>query len=275
MSQFRTLPTREVFYRETEQKISCMQAEVHHVEHIIEEPCLLSYEGEPLGAYDLLPLKLVDRFFETVEKIKYSTQRRASGMYNHSKTFGWDPPTHYKQATARLSRLMVDEPEISADLIAACGVMNKFFKFHLPEQQKWQKNLVSSTVEPEYILPGTDWVNSGIVNDNNRLTYHRDRNNISDTYNCMLVFNRGTAGGETIVPELNIAFKPRHGAILLFKAEKWFHGVAPIIKTASDGRRISLVAYTQRGLQKALPLVEEQKRVRQIRDKIETNWVKK
>ncbi|MEM9995406.1 MAG: hypothetical protein AAGE79_14910, partial [Acinetobacter pittii] len=56
-----------------------------------------------------------------------------------------------------------------------------------------------------YLIKGTPFT-GGVINKNTALGYHRDSANTKDGISCMVILKKGVAGGELILPELNIGF---------------------------------------------------------------------
>lgn len=84
---------------------------------------------------------------------------------------------------------------------------------------------------------------SSISNFNIAAAYHRDTGNIVGAVNVILTKRNNSNGGCLNVPDYNATFEQADNSMLVYPAWKNIHGVTPIIKTAEDGYRNSLIFY--------------------------------
>tara|TARA_R110000851_G_scaffold184383_1_gene333746 strand:- start:308 stop:1117 length:810 start_codon:yes stop_codon:yes gene_type:complete len=84
---------------------------------------------------------------------------------------------------------------------------------------------------------------SSISNFNIAAAYHRDTGNIVGAVNVILTKRNNSNGGCLNVPDYNVTFEQADNSMLVYPAWKNIHGVTPIIKTAEDGYRNSLIFY--------------------------------
>tara|TARA_R110000787_G_scaffold161715_5_gene275125 strand:- start:1322 stop:2125 length:804 start_codon:yes stop_codon:yes gene_type:complete len=84
---------------------------------------------------------------------------------------------------------------------------------------------------------------SSISNFNIAASYHRDTGNIVGAVNVILTKRNNSNGGCLNVPDYNVTFEQADNSMLVYPAWKNIHGVTPIIKTAEDGYRNSLIFY--------------------------------
>ena len=84
---------------------------------------------------------------------------------------------------------------------------------------------------------------SSISNFNIAAAYHRDTGNIVGAVNVILTKRNNSNGGSLNVPDYNVTFEQADNSMLVYPAWKNIHGVTPIIKTAEDGYRNSLIFY--------------------------------
>ena len=84
---------------------------------------------------------------------------------------------------------------------------------------------------------------SSISNFNIAAAYHRDTGNIVGAVNVILTKRNNSNGGSLNVPDYNVTFEKADNSMLVYPAWKNIHGVTPIIKTAEDGYRNSLIFY--------------------------------
>ena len=84
---------------------------------------------------------------------------------------------------------------------------------------------------------------SSISNFNIAAAYHRDTGNIVGAVNVILTKRNNSDGGSLNVPDYNVTFEQADNSMLVYPAWKNIHGVTPIIKSAEDGYRNSLIFY--------------------------------
>lgn len=84
---------------------------------------------------------------------------------------------------------------------------------------------------------------SSISNFNIAAAYHRDTGNIVGAVNVILTKRNNSSGGALNVPDYNVTFEQADNSMLVYPAWKNIHGVTPIIKSAEDGYRNSLIFY--------------------------------
>lgn len=84
---------------------------------------------------------------------------------------------------------------------------------------------------------------SSISNFNIAAAYHRDTGNIIGAVNVILTKRNNTKGGALNVPDYGATFEQADNSMLVYPAWKNVHGVTPIIPTAEDGYRNSLIFY--------------------------------
>tara|TARA_R110000823_G_scaffold124582_1_gene251179 strand:- start:47 stop:850 length:804 start_codon:yes stop_codon:yes gene_type:complete len=84
---------------------------------------------------------------------------------------------------------------------------------------------------------------SSISNFNIAAAYHRDTGNIVGAVNVILTKRNNSSGGSLNVPDYNVTFEQADNSMLVYPAWKNIHGVTPIIKSAEDGYRNSLIFY--------------------------------
>ena len=82
-----------------------------------------------------------------------------------------------------------------------------------------------------------------ISNFNISAPFHKDTGNIKGTVNTILTKRNNANGGCLNVPDYNVTFEQANNSMLVYPAWKNIHGVTPIIKTAKDGYRNSLIFY--------------------------------
>ena len=109
-----------------------------------------------------------------------------------------------------------------------------------PEIYERQQELLAD-VKDEWKF-GTMYTSS-ISNYNISAPFHRDTGNIVGTVNIILTKRNNSKGGCLNVPDYNVTFEQTNNSMLVYPAWKNVHGVTPIIPTAKDGYRNSLIFY--------------------------------
>jgi len=84
---------------------------------------------------------------------------------------------------------------------------------------------------------------SSISNYNIAAPFHRDAANIEGCVNVIIAKRENSTGGNTTVPDYGATFNSCDNSMLVYPAWKNVHGVTPIIPTAENGYRNSLVFY--------------------------------
>jgi len=99
---------------------------------------------------------------------------------------------------------------------------------------------------------------SGVINASAAIPYHRDRGNVANSGSVMWVARKLVDGGHLHIPELNVVVDCRHGTLLVFYGEIFWHGVT-VIKGLSRARagRFSVVAYSKKSILNAKSPQEE------------------
>lgn len=199
--------------------------------------------GEFLFAY--VPVGPVSDLRKAVLSLDMSNTRRATGINNVSRTFGYRArkPVNARDGCGR-TRTAGKWPEAHAALEAWAVKLADMFKGFNADQVARDAAVLDAV--------GADWKmgelwTSGVVNRSSRLPYHRDKNNFP-TWSAMPVVRRGMAGGYLSIPEYGLTVACRDGWALYFAGHRYVHGVTPMWKTQPDGYRYSIVYYALRGM---------------------------
>jgi len=225
---------------------------------------------EPILAY--MPMEdEVNLLRASVLAIKYGTTKRAStGMENQSRTFGMAPRKVFqRRESCRTTTLANEQPEEHAVLVAFAkkfGEMFKEFAPHLFAQDA--AVLDKSGISNEWKMTDDALWTSGVVNKASTLPYHRDGFNFA-TWSAMPVVRRDMRGGYLHFPEYAMTCACRDGWVLFFPGYKYVHGVTPMMATAKDGYRYSIVYYALRGMKDCFTFAVETAKGAQNRTKRE------
>lgn len=128
---------------------------------------------------------------------------------------------------------------------------------HFPKEYAYQDSKVRQVLE-EWRIPGSVFT-SGIINNRNALNYHLDSGNYEKCLSAMIVMQRGTSGGNLVLPEYDakISFEGEKPRLIIFDGQGILHGVTPINYLTPDAHRYSVVYYPLKSLWKCLPPKEE------------------
>lgn len=214
--------------------------------------------GEPvlgiLPCPDLPNLRTVIRSVEGA--FAMGTLRAASGNRNVSVTFGYRPrKPMMSQEGCVLTAFNRDYPAQAAYLARYSEQLGAALGDTFPEIEVMGREVVEQVL-PDWRLSDESLWTSGVINKESSLPYHRDGNNF-DAWSVMPVIRRGVRGGHLHIPEYDIVVPCRDGQAVAFFGKRLVHGVTPMVKTAADGYRISVVYYALRGLKDCHTFAEE------------------
>lgn len=193
--------------------------------------------------------------------------QRAAGITSASNTFGYAGPNPMmRRNVPTLSAWGQVDPEGHAalDRFAAWAWGNLQDTF--PAEVVARMEEVRESLHPDWRCAGTPWT-SGIANDNASLHYHRDRNNIRDSWSVMLAARAGVTGGYLHLPEYGAAFPVDDKDVLYFRGVELVHGVTPMQFDHPQGFRYTFVWYPVRnflkrpGAQEALRAAQDRRTV--------------
>jgi len=210
---------------------------------LIAEDCTVMVNGEPKIIY-IARVKhaAIERARNAVQRVKYSTSTRTSGLVTTSRIFGYAPRNTLRGHPCRAVSLAVDQPAEHDAICAAAQAIDQFYRQHFPAIHGHHRE-VATKVREQWMIPGSVFT-SGIVNYNNPLQYHFDAGNFSQVCSAMLGFRRKTTGGHLACPELDIAFEIGDRSLILFDGQKLLHGVTPIHRSGTDSFRYTVVYYS-------------------------------
>lgn len=215
-------------------------------------------EGQPLDALRQAVLHIT----------KIGSNRRQSGVPSRSKIFGFSPRMPVQQrdwcAGAALNR---EYPEVCQVLFEYASHLSTIYKAVFPAGYLHSVAALSH-VRPEWKIPDSVFT-SGIVNLDNPLQYHYDAGNFEGTWSVMAVFKKGMAGGHLNLPDYGLKVACSDSSLFIFDGQSELHGVTPIIKTAEDAYRYSVVFYALERLCKCGSRPEELRRAQVKRTQTE------
>lgn len=237
----------------------------------IKEDCLLEVDGEVVGFYindvskysnklsQLISISNKEFRSDNVVKSKMDrsnvlaiqqanpgmsrSQARELGTSQLSAILGSVPPKpQFRRLYPTISSLHRN-PKTQTFIKAMWGASveaEKIIKQLTPEIYKTQLELFKD-VDKKWRFG--NMFTSSISNFNIAAAYHRDTGNIVGAVNVILTKRNNSNGGCLNVPDYNVTFEQADNSMLVYPAWKNIHGVTPIIKTAEDGYRNSLIFY--------------------------------
>lgn len=219
-------------------------ADDSHVSDMIEESTIVYVdEGDrPAAVYIELDERL-PQAVAALQRIKYPTTARTSGMLSTSRTFGYAPKVVVRgEETCRVAKLATEDPQAHTAIVDLATVVEDWYERLNPGLHAEHRAIVDRVLPDWRLHEGV--FTSGIINRNNKLPYHYDRGNFAGCWSNMLVFKKGCAGGDLTCPELDLGFRLRDHSLLMFDGQAILHGVTPFRITRGDGYRFSIVFYS-------------------------------
>jgi hypothetical protein len=234
----------------------------------IKEDCLLEVDGEVVGFYindvsnysnklsqlisisnkefrsDNVPKQEMSRGPQGTKKDKLQRQKEGKNLVTQFSTIlgSVAPKPHMRRPYPTISSVH-RENKSKTFIKAMWGASveaEKIIKQLTPEIYKTQLELFKD-VDKRWRFG--NMFTSSISNFNIAAAYHRDTGNIVGAVNVILTKRNNSNGGCLNVPDYNVTFEQADNSMLVYPAWKNIHGVTPIIKTAEDGYRNSLIFY--------------------------------
>lgn len=231
-----------------------------HINPNVTEDSIFFYDDEPIGFY----IKDISLHSDKASKlaalankelrsknVPKSVMKRSSGFTNaenevlqYSTIIGSVPPKpHMRRPYPTISS--VHNVETAQTFIKAmlmlCRESEELIKKITPNIFEQQKKLIEENV-PEKWRFGRLFTSS-ISNYNIPAAFHRDAGNIEGCVNVIIAKKNNATGGNTTVPDYNATMDSCDNSMLVYPAWRNVHGVTPIVPTAEDGYRNSLVFY--------------------------------
>jgi hypothetical protein len=237
------------------------KAKESDTELVHEEPGVYTLDGEPVIIYGKLE-KHFDSMVWATRSLKGSSAVRST---NESKAgtriFGFRPRITIGSGNfCSVTSAYKTHPQQHGIICEFGKVLDRIYAEMAPETAKRHADLLKN-VRPEWVIPGTRFT-SGIVNQNNALAYHFDRNNFLDVMSAMVIFRRLCQGGFLSIPEFNARWLLEDHTFFLFDGQRFLHGVTPIKKMNKQSYRCSVVYYALRTMERCGSRDEELIRAR-------------
>jgi hypothetical protein len=208
----------------------------------------------------------------------FNRYERLSGLETETLNINASPRNGLRTNKCDKTKFHREDPERHQIFLDIARPIAKEYRINFPKAYASQVRMThvgAKRVEETYRIAGTPFT-SGVINKDTALGFHRDTANTADGISCMLILKRGVAGGELILPELNIGFACQDDYILLFDGQKYIHGVTPILQPANGkGYRYTIVYYNSSAMSLCLPPEAELEYYRQQLEKAtERNYQK-
>lgn len=240
---------------------------------LIEQPTILTVDGEPIAAYLRLENAAMLRRAALTIDCRGGVQRNTT-YRSRSRTFGYAPPRVVtRRESCSLTQLGRDQPDVEKVLEHYADHFAEMLDMISPDILPRDRATLGGVL-PDWRLGDSGLWTSGVVNDTAALPYHRDGFNFA-TWSAMPVLRRGIRGGYLHLPEFGVALACADASVILFPGRLWVHGVTPIRRVADDGYRISIVYYALRGMKDCRTAAEETRRAQTKRTEREAAMAKR
>lgn len=230
------------------------------VKNIINEDAEIIVDGKLAAIYKKVNFDISEVRLACLS-LKFDTYIRQSGLVTKTINLNASPRNSLRDNRCQLTKFRLKQPE-KHNLFIKCARQiasqyRSYFKAAYAGQVK-QSLSGDKKINAFYMIKGTPFT-GGVINKDTALGYHRDSANTKDGVSCMLILKKGVAGGELILPELNVGFACQDSYMLLFDGRKYLHGVSPIIQPLTSlGYRYTIVYYNNSGMDICLPPEMEQ-----------------
>jgi hypothetical protein len=214
---------------------------------------------QPLIVVGEVSNEITRPLFAELEQLKFIVNHRSSGMAGKSLTFGYQPREPFKRRPfCSKTSLSKTAPALQSQLVRTGETLSAYYAEASPEKHHNQMEKISKEILPDWRMGNTPFT-SGIINQDNVLTYHLDRGNFEGVWSCMIVMKRDIFGGDLCVPEYDLLIKLPDRALVMFDGQALIHGVTPFKKAHEQSRRYSIVFYSLKDMCKCGTPAEELK----------------
>jgi len=229
-------------------------------------------DGLPFMKHAIIPKGLFSDVKATLPSVQFSDTNRLGYVHRESfvyedirkmgaeTTFGARKRNAMYHLPAGPCKSNTEYPKLYGRLIDMAHYVSEQYKDFAPDIYAIHQEF-SSAIRLGYKL-GKSPFTSAIVNQNNRLNFHTDRNNFKNVFSNMVVFKTKSLGGNLMVPSLDVEVKLQDRSLLIFDGQSLVHGVTPISNLGKDSSRYSIVFYALESLTKAGNIEEEIQKTR-------------
>lgn len=233
-----------------------------HIKPNVTEDCIFYDGGEAIGFY----IKNIGDYSDKAAKlatiadhelrsknVPKSEMKRSSGfgdkdksreVLQYSTIIGSVPPKpHMRRPYATISSVhgVKTAQTFIKSMMMLCAESEKIVKQITPHIYERQVEIISRSVKEKWRF-GTMFTSS-ISNYNISAPFHRDAGNIEGCVNIIIAKKQNATGGNTTVPDYGATVDSCDNSMLVYPAWRNVHGVTPIVPTAPNGYRNSLVFY--------------------------------
>lgn len=219
--------------------------------------------NEILFVYKLLDFD-TERILWALNRIKYDTSTRTSGLKSTSRVFGYLPRVALRKDFCSSTSLSRDQPEEHAVVCQYGQKIAGLYGQFTPETHKKHEEIMGAKILDEWAIRDTPFT-SGIINKNNPLKYHFDSGNFEGMYSCMLGFKKDVAGGYLSIPDYDVGVEIANNSVFMFDGQEIMHGVTPIKRLSMKAQRYTIVYYSMKQIWNCLPLTDELARIRKVK----------
>ena len=231
-----------------------------HIKPNITEDSIFYADDNPVGFY----IKRLSKYSEKASKlaslankelrsknVPKSVMKRSSGFSNpenevlqYSTIIGSVPPKpHMRRPYPTISSVhnVSSAKTFIKAMLMLCKESEELVKKITPNIFNNQIKLIEENVPKQWRFGRM--FTSSISNYNIPAPFHRDNANIKGCVNVIIAKKNNATGGNTTVPDYNATVDSSDDSMLVYPAWRNVHGVTPIVPTAPDGYRNSLVFY--------------------------------
>jgi hypothetical protein len=229
--------------------------------------------GDVVARVDVAPESLARGCVQAFRTIKRGKVARASGIESASNTYGFAAPNAMMRRNIPApSAWALTDPVGHAKLEDFARWAWRHFVEVMPDPIVQRMVEVRDSLHPAWRIADSPWT-SGIANDTASLHYHRDRNNVRDTFSVMLGARSGVRGGHLHIPEYGVALPVNDRDVSWFRGVELVHGVTPMSRVRSDSFRYTYVWYPVRGFVGKGSPDEELRKAQVRRTKVEDTLI--
>jgi hypothetical protein len=230
------------------------------IEPNVTEDSIFYDNGEAIGFY----IKNIYNYSEKLGKladlanvelrsknVPKSEMKRSSGLHNtdkevlqYSTIIGSVPPKpHMRRPYPTISSVhqVKSAQTFIKAMLLLCKESEQLINQITPHIYERQKQIIETNIPKKWRFG--DLFTSSISNYNISAPFHRDAGNLEHCVNVIIAKKQNATGGNTTVPDYNATVDSSDNSMLVYPAWRNVHGVTPIIPTAKDGYRNSLVFY--------------------------------
>jgi len=227
-------------------------AEAHYDQVLTGYPELRDAETDELIAvvkpFAYPPLR--SRILEA--KLSYQGARKRKGLLirNQSEIFGWTNPSFFKQFNKVMapSTIMRKHPHLADQLRQSARIANNFYAAEAPVSYQNHFNCMTDFSRNELGLAPGCVFNQGVINRDNVLPMHTDRNNFPGAWSVMVTLKKDIAGGLLVFPRFRAALDLPDSSMILFNGQAEWHGVTAIKRLKPISYRITVVFYSNENI---------------------------